>query len=115
MKKFLSLFFVVTILSRNVYAFYDDNGEINYNEEEIVEIVSMNDNLILNSRNAILYDNTYNQVLYEKNAHDRVPNASTTKILTAIVAYENGNMDSVVTVSKKAASVGRFCNKFKSR
>ena len=61
---------------------------------------------IFNSKNAILYDNTYDQILYEKNAYERVPNASTTKVLTAIVAYENGNMKDIITVSKQAASVG---------
>ena len=66
----------------------------------------MDGNLSLNSKNAILYDNTYNKVLYEKDAYTKVPNASTTKILTAIVAYENGNIEDVVTVSLKAATVG---------
>lgn len=34
-----------------------------------------------------------------------MPMASTTKIMTAIIALENGNPDDVVTVSKKAASM----------
>lgn len=114
MKRIFSIFFIVTILFENVYAFYDDTSEINNYDEKIIEVISTKDNLILNSKNAILYDNTYDQILYEKNAYTRVPNASTTKILTAIVAYENGNMDSLVTISKKAASIGRFGNKFKS-
>lgn len=32
--------------------------------------------------------------------------ASTTKIMTAIVAIENGNLDDRVTVSRRAASIG---------
>ena len=32
--------------------------------------------------------------------------ASTTKIMTAIVAIENGNLDDKVKVSKRAASIG---------
>lgn len=114
MKKMFSIFLIAIILFEKVHAFYDDTSEVKDYEEEIIEIVSLNDSLVLNSKNAILYDNTYNQVLYEKNAYVKVPNASTTKILTAIVAYENCNMDSVVTISKKAASIGRFCNKFKN-
>ena len=60
----------------------------------------------INARNAIVYDRKYKKVLYEKNMNEKVPNASTTKILTAIVAYENADMDEMVTVSKKAANTG---------
>lgn len=62
--------------------------------------------LILNATSAILYDATYQVVLYEKNAYTRVPNASTTKMLTAIVAYENANVKDVVIISKNAATTG---------
>ena len=60
----------------------------------------------INARSAIVYDRKYKKVLYEKNMNEKVPNASTTKMLTAIVAYENADMDEVVTVSKKAANTG---------
>ena len=33
------------------------------------------------------------------------PMASTTKIMTAIIALENGNLDDIVKVSKNAASI----------
>ena len=58
------------------------------------------------SPNALLYDVTYDKILYEKNINEKIPNASTTKILTAIVAYENSNMDDIVEISTKAASIG---------
>ncbi|MBO5179729.1 MAG: D-alanyl-D-alanine carboxypeptidase [Clostridia bacterium] len=60
----------------------------------------------INARSAIVYDRKYKKVLYEKNMSEKVPNASTTKMLTAIVAYENANMDEMVTVSKKASNTG---------
>ena len=66
----------------------------------------MGGDLSLNATNAILYDKTYQTVLYEKRAYEKVPNASTTKILTAIVAYENANVSDMVTISSKAASTG---------
>ncbi len=44
--------------------------------------------------------------MYEKNVDERIPNASTTKILTAIVAYENSSLDDIVTVGKNAAIIG---------
>lgn len=106
LKRTIILIFITSILGAKVFAFYDDTVESNDYELELIETVASSENLILNSKNAILYDNTYNQILYEKNAYDKVPNASTTKVLTAIVAYENGNLADVVTVSKNAANVG---------
>ncbi|HEY8393676.1 MAG TPA: D-alanyl-D-alanine carboxypeptidase family protein [Thermaerobacter sp.] len=57
----------------------------------------------ISSAAAILMDAASGQVLYEHNARERRPPASTTKILTAIVALEYGNLDDVVTVSEYAA------------
>ena len=53
---------------------------------------------------AVLMDAASGQVLYAHNPHQRRAPASTTKILTAIVALEFGNLDDVVTVSEHAAS-----------
>lgn len=69
-------------------------------------ILAKEKELNIYSPNALLYDATYDKILYEKNINERIPNASTTKILTAIVAYENSNMEDIVEVSTKAASIG---------
>lgn len=53
---------------------------------------------------AIVLENTTGTVLYAKNAHEKRAPASTTKILTALIALEKGNLNDVVTVSRKAAS-----------
>lgn len=63
-------------------------------------------NLQIYSKVALLYDNTYDKILFEKNIDEKVHNASTTKVLTSIVAYENSDMEAIVTVSQKAATVG---------
>lgn len=55
--------------------------------------------------NAILIDGENGDVLYEKNASDHRPNASTTKILTCILALECGNMEDEVSVSAYAAKM----------
>lgn len=55
---------------------------------------------------AILYDRETKEILFEKNSRDPRPPASTTKIMTAIIAIEMGSMDEQVVVSKNAASVG---------
>ena len=53
---------------------------------------------------AILIDNRTNKVLFSKNADARMYPASTTKILTAILTLENGNLDDVVTASHDAVT-----------
>ncbi|MCL4425226.1 MAG: D-alanyl-D-alanine carboxypeptidase [Firmicutes bacterium] len=45
------------------------------------------------------------QVLYTKNPDTRLYPASTTKILTALLAIEMGHLDDVVTVSRRAAQI----------
>ncbi|HEY8909627.1 MAG TPA: D-alanyl-D-alanine carboxypeptidase family protein [Desulfosporosinus sp.] len=55
---------------------------------------------------AVLMDVATGDVLYDKQAHKRRPPASTTKIMTAILGFELGRSDEVVTVSAKAAAVG---------
>jgi hypothetical protein len=47
---------------------------------------------------AIIVDGESGAVLYAKSAHTRLAQASTTKIMTAIVAIENGRLDDRVTV-----------------
>ncbi len=54
---------------------------------------------------AIVMDTVSGRVLYEKNAYARRSIASTTKIMTAIVALENGNDNEDVIVSKRAAAI----------
>ena len=60
------------------------------------------EDLELNSKAVFLMDNESNKVLYEKNANERMYPASTTKILTAILALENCKLDDVVTINYDA-------------
>lgn len=52
---------------------------------------------------AILMDARTGQVLYAKNPFKKRPPASTTKVLTALLAIEAGRPDEAVTVSRQAA------------
>lgn len=55
---------------------------------------------------AVLVEVTSGAVLYAKNAEVRRAPASTTKIMTAVVALEKGDLTKVVQVSRRAAAVG---------
>ncbi len=59
----------------------------------------------LYAKAAVLIDGNNERILYGKNAKEMLPNASTTKILTCILAIESGDLDRICTVSKKACSM----------
>lgn len=61
------------------------------------------ENLFCN--NAILMDLDSGNVLYGKNEDDKIFPASTTKILTAILALENLNLNDKITVSQNAVNM----------
>ena len=54
------------------------------------------------SETAIVIDGSSGQVIYEKNAHQKMYPASTTKILTGLLAVEYGNMTDNITYSHNA-------------
>ena len=56
-------------------------------------------------RSSILIEAKTGRVLYEQNAHEPLPMASTTKIMTALVALENGDVHDLVTAGKNAFGV----------
>lgn len=58
----------------------------------------------ISAKSAILIEASTGKVLYAKRANDRRPPASTTKMMTLIVALERGNLDDIVTTSANAAS-----------
>jgi D-alanyl-D-alanine carboxypeptidase (penicillin-binding protein 5/6) len=58
----------------------------------------------LGSASALLMDPVTGRVLYEHAAFVRRPPASTTKILTAYLVLQRGDLDRVVTVSRRAAA-----------
>lgn len=58
----------------------------------------------LYAKSAVLMDADSGRILYAKNGEEAMANASTTKILTCILALENCSLDSVVTVSSYAVS-----------
>ena len=50
-------------------------------------------------------DSATGRILFEKNAYSKMEMASTTKIMTGIIAIESGNLDDIVEISNKAVRV----------
>ncbi len=59
----------------------------------------------ISAHSAILIDAQYGNIIFEKNASQRLTMASTTKIMTAICAIEEGNMDAEVKIAPEAVGV----------
>lgn len=59
----------------------------------------------LSARSAALYEPTTGTFLYEKEADRRLPMASTTKIMTAIVAIENCDLKEEVQIPNEAVGI----------
>lgn len=62
------------------------------------------DSLKLYANAAVLIDGSNGRILYGKNEDKVLPMASTTKVMTLIIALEYGNLEDTVTISKYAAS-----------
>ncbi len=107
MKKILTLIMISMIFFLTVIYADDINEEAPISSifEDVSIEVFHEEVPQINARSAIVIDADSGRVLFEKNAYVKRPMASTTKIMTAIVALENGNMDDIVKVSKNAASI----------
>lgn len=108
-KIFISTFLILTLISVNIFA--DDINETpdssNSVNDTIVETTSKPEDIpSINSRAAVVIDRNSNTILYGKNENEKRKMASTTKIMTCIVVIENGNLNDIVEVSKKAAGTG---------
>lgn len=112
LKKFLSIILLIIILSISpVSLAYEedetaDDWDYVWLDEAVQEVKNSNELSIL-SRYAVVYDRSSGKVLWGKDEKQKVPMASTTKIMTAIVMMENIGIDRLneeVTVSKEAAT-----------
>lgn len=73
---------------------------INYSD-----ILTSSKALKVSAESAILIDADSGNIIYEYNAEARLPMASTTKIMTALVAIENCPIEKTVTVTKQAVGI----------
>lgn len=108
LKIVMILIIIINICTPIIYADDEEEEELNVNElEEIVQSAAQaNEEPVLNSKAAIIYDRTTKKVIWGKAENTKRAMASTTKIMTAIVVLENSELTDTVTVSKKAANTG---------
>lgn len=77
---------------------------IAFEETAVTKETAKTDELNLHAQSAVLMDASTGRILYGKNEDLERPMASTTKIMTCIIALENGNLSDAVVASQKAAS-----------
>jgi D-alanyl-D-alanine carboxypeptidase (penicillin-binding protein 5/6) len=61
---------------------------------------------VVDASSAIVVDLNSAKVLFEKNSYERLPIASITKLMTALIIVEENDLNEIVTVSQNAASIG---------
>jgi D-alanyl-D-alanine carboxypeptidase (penicillin-binding protein 5/6) len=81
----------------------DSNENDNLHIPESNTKEQSNEEIKLNAISAVLMDAANGRLLYKKNAFKELPMASTTKIMTCIIALENAELSDIVTVSSYAA------------
>ena len=57
---------------------------------------------------SLIFDNTHNKMLYADNIYTKMYPASTTKIVTALVALKYGNLNDEVTISYNATHINEY-------
>lgn len=109
--KFIVFFLIISFIAP-VISFADDFYDDENISSDVIEVTSSfitKDVPSINARHAVILDRASGTVIYGKNENEKCKMASTTKILTAIIVIENSSdLSTIVSVSSKAAHIGRF-------
>lgn len=111
-KSIVTLFMGLTLLSNICYqSFFTSYAARDYNAEmeerkslpiESNTYENWPDGPAIGAKSAIVMEANTHAILYEKNIHEELYPASTTKILTCLIAAEQASMNDTVTFSKEA-------------
>lgn len=101
-KKLLTSILLIIILLAPISAFADSETTLKYNKDEqkVFDTVPK-----IGCKAAYVAEPSTGKIIYEKNAHEKLYPASTTKILTALVVMEKCQLTDKAKVSKKAISL----------
>ena len=100
------LIFLIIIIFIPIFSIADDFNDDETDYINTLETSYNLDNINLSSRYCLVLERSTNTILFEKNGFEKTPMASTTKIMTAIIALENSSLDDIVQISSKAAHTG---------
>ena len=102
----LKIIIILATISINIFFSFYMQSFANTKLADSDTTTSTSDNKIQNlsiySEAAILMDSKTGKILYEKNSNEKKYPASTTKILTAIIAIENCNLSDTISASYNA-------------
>lgn len=59
----------------------------------------------VSAKSALVYDTRSSRMLYEKNTSERLPIASLTKVMTAVIALERLNQEDIITIGGESIKV----------
>jgi D-alanyl-D-alanine carboxypeptidase (penicillin-binding protein 5/6) len=107
-KRFIAIIIIIAFIfsfQNIIRAQEDEDVEFDFEEIPVLE-QSESELPKISSPAAVAIDTINGRILYSKNAYSRRQMASTTKMMTAILAIEKGDLNDIVTVSKRAAYVG---------
>lgn len=82
--------------------FYCDNISVAKCTSSTTNVVQ---NFQTTAKGCIVMERNSGRVLFEHNADERLPMASTTKIVTALTVINNGNLDEVVAIPREACGI----------
>ena len=105
MRKFISLF-ILCALTINLFSFSalsaegieDQSVTMGSNTIDAMMPVLGSEQLVTNARSVLLYETQTDTLMYAWNADEKLPPASLAKILTALIAVEQGDLAAQITV-----------------
>lgn len=112
LRRIFTLLITVTVLFFGVVPVFSEDIDPNTNNSASGPDLGISEGMLnLDCKSAILMEASTGTVLYQQNVHEALPPASVTKIMTLLLVMEAledevVRLDSVVTVSANAASMG---------
>jgi|GEM_PF-2126607 len=113
LKKVVTILILFVLIIGHGFVFADEEYEctdldcITLEPEDIINVAgATSEGPEILSKSAVIFDRVSGEIIWGKNEHVQMAMASTTKILTAILLIENGDLDETVTVERTAAAIG---------
>lgn len=84
------------------WLYYINNLEIEKPLQPLPRKINSSDDFLVDAKSAVVLDAGTDMVLYSKNSDEKLPIASLTKIMTALVVLDNSKLDDMVIISENA-------------